>query len=145
MNKTHSAPEVAIKTQVTGDKLYGGSSNRYYAEPERRTITIRVEANDQGEHVGFVTTLSSHIGTSPVLPDRASADAWVAQVSEYAATTLTGQIGNDQHPEGMFSSPMTSLCNKCGGMNTLRLSQEAWLDRITCTQCGDEYTYSIGD
>lgn len=145
MNTTHAATEVAIKTQVTGDKLYGGSSNRYYAEPARRAVTIRVEANDQGQHVGFVTTLSTHIGTSPILPDRASANTWVAKVSEYAATTLTGQLGNDRHPEGMFSSPMTSLCRKCGGMDTIKVSLEAWLDRITCTQCEDERTHSIGD
>lgn len=143
MSNTHAAPETVMTTVVVGEKLYGGTANPNYADPKRRNIRIRVSSNDKGQCLGYVTDDSRTIGTSPVLPDRAAAEAWVSEVSEYASSTLTGQIG-EQKPAHLFDRSH-SLCATCGGIDTVRLSQEAWVDRITCVQCDDESVSSIGD
>lgn len=146
MSITRNALVTVAEVTVTGDKLYGGISNPYYADPARRSVVVRVVANDRGQHLGSVSHPSTlrTIGTSPVLPDRGAADAWVAEVSEYARATLTDQIG-ERKPAHLFALSAPSACQVCGGFDTLSLSQEAWLDRVTCGECGDESVLSVGD
>lgn len=145
MDITHTPPETIMTTVVVGEKLYGGSSNPNFAKPNQRRVSITVRSNDRGQCLGSVSHPSTlrGIGASPVLPSRAAADAWVAEVSEYVQDTLTDQIG-EQRPAHLFGHGH-SMCSTCGGVDTFHVSNEAWLVRTACTQCDDESTFSLGD
>lgn len=136
MSATHNAPTTVIETTVFGQKLGSGQGRR---------VGIEVKVNDKGQHVGTVIDIAwlSLIGRSPLLPDRAAADAWVAEVSEYIETTLTR--AGERKPPHLLPLSRPSMCHLCGGVDTIRTTQEAWLDRTNCSQCGHEQIFSIGD
>ena len=48
-------------------------------------------------------------------------------------------------PEGSLECYAAPTCPDCGALRTLRTKQEAYGDRVTCTACGHEHYYSIGD
>lgn len=70
-------------------------------------------------------------------------------------TVTTGHQNSTQryprtlHADGTesddFEYGVHHWCPKCGGQDTLTTSQEAWLDRTTCTVCGYESVFMIGD
>jgi hypothetical protein len=51
----------------------------------------------------------------------------------------------DGSPSGDAEFNMVSRCGACGALDTLTTVQEAYGDRTTCSACGDQRWYSIGD
>lgn len=64
---------------------------------------------------------------------------YTMSLNKYAHTD-----GSEAHERTKHMQPK-SHCSKCDVWGTIKHVQEAYGDRVTCTNCGDEHWYSIGD
>jgi hypothetical protein len=144
---------------ITSEILFGGESNKYYADPRSRQIQTYVTANRHGEFFATLTpgrtvdyagsqvapySDKMPIAYSPTFTVVDDANEWAAKASAWAVANYTGQFGAPTFP---LAKADHTVCPECDHFDTLTTKQEAWSDDTTCTTEGCAYKsiYMIGD
>jgi hypothetical protein len=140
------APETIAESTVVGRVLYGGESNPYYKEPEKRRVVVRITRNIEGLYRVTAVTIfgARYCYGSRLFTTEGEARADANRVRLFATFTFHGQMRDDEGSR-IEGDEEHSLCPTCNRYDTLTTRQLAWGDETTCSACDYNHYYSIGD